>query len=473
MIRRTASTALALLVLAGSSPAFATNGMNLEGYGAKSQAMGGTGMAYDTGNSAAMNNPATLGFYKEGTSELGFGIRGLHPKVKGEYGPYTDYSRSTAFYMPSISYIRRDGAISWGTAMFSQGGMGADYGDDSPLFAAGSSWNGVANVPLSGKTNRSEVGVGRVMFPIAWKVSEDTTIGASVDFVWASMDMQMDLDGAHFRRFTQGDGGTVSGSMYDSLGGYMMGGAISDINYARFDFSNDSHLIGRAVGYGTGFKIGLTQKLSKTVTIGGSYHSQTAMTDLESGNATLSFFGAGPAFANGPIPLSGKVKVRNFEWPATFAAGIAITPNEKLLITGDVKYIEWSSVMDKFSMSFTADDSVSNGDFRGKSIDVEMFQKWKNQTIWSIGVQYKPTRKLALRGGASFSMEPVPDLYTNPLFPATIKNHYTCGFGYQLNDVSSVAAAFSWAPRVTDTNGDGMVISHSQTNWALNYMHKL
>ena len=58
----TACSVAALLVLAGATPAFATNGMNLEGYGSKSMAMGGAGMAYDTGNSAVMNNPATLGF---------------------------------------------------------------------------------------------------------------------------------------------------------------------------------------------------------------------------------------------------------------------------------------------------------------------------------------------------------------------------------------------------------------------------
>ncbi len=84
--------------------------------------MGGTGMAYDTGNSAVMNNPATLGMMKEGTEEIGIGIRGLHPEVQSDYGAMSDHSSATAFYMPSLSYIRKDGDITWGQRCFHRAG---------------------------------------------------------------------------------------------------------------------------------------------------------------------------------------------------------------------------------------------------------------------------------------------------------------------------------------------------------------
>ncbi len=459
MIRKTACSAVALLVLIGATPAFATNGMNLEGYGAKSMAMGGTGSAYDTGNSASMNNPATLGFMKEGTSEIGFGIRGLHPDISLDNNGVTDKSDATAFFMPSMSYMRRDGQFSYGIAMLAQGGMGTDYGSDSPMFARGNSMKGVPGVLMSGEDIRSEVGVGRIMLPVAWHLTEKTTLGASFDVVIASMDLQMDMDGQHFAGMMAGNGGSVSGSMLNALGGF------SDVNYARFDFSNDSPFMGKAVGFGTGLKFGLTHKVSKAVTIGASYHTQTKLSDLETSNATLSF-----SSNMGTQPVSGKIKVRNFEWPATFAAGIALNPSDKFMIAGDVKFIDWSTVMDKFQMTFIADASSA---FSGQNLDVTMDQKWKDQTIWSVGVQYKATDKLALRAGASFSTNPVPDKYLNPLFPAITTNHYTCGFGYRVNDATSVAAAFSWAPRVEATNGDNTVISHSQTNWALNLTHML
>ncbi|NTV93624.1 MAG: aromatic hydrocarbon degradation protein, partial [Chlorobiaceae bacterium] len=192
MLRKSLIGLTALVVLSGTSPVFATNGMNLEGYGAKSHALGGASMAYDTGNSAVMNNPATLGMMKEGKEELGIGIRGLHPDVSLSYGPMSDKSEGTGYYMPSLSYMRKDGSIAWGVAMLAQGGMGTEYGDDSPLFMFGRSY-GNSLVPLSGKEIRSEVGVGRVMFPLAWNITENTTIGLSLDLIWASMDLQMDM----------------------------------------------------------------------------------------------------------------------------------------------------------------------------------------------------------------------------------------------------------------------------------------
>ncbi len=455
-------TALLLVLFSGSSTAFATNGMNLEGYGAKSHALGGASMGFDTGNSAVMNNPSTLGMMKDGSKELGFGIRGLHPDVSAVYSPLSDKSDGTAYYMPSLSYTRKDGSIAWGVAMLAQGGMGTEYGNDSPLFQFG--------MPMSGKEIRSEVSAGRVMFPVAWNITENTTIGGSVDLLWTSMDLQMDMDGRHFKGMMDG----VSGSMYNTLGGFMAGGSVTDINYVRFDFSNSSPFIGAAVGYGTGAKIGLTHRLSKNLTIGGSYHTRTRLSDLETSKATLSFAGAGSAFTgSNPVLVTGALKVKDFEWPAVLAAGFAFYPDNRWMIVGDVKYMDWATAMEKFNMSFVADNTTANAPFAGQSLDVVMKQEWKDQTIFSVGVQYKATDRLALRAGANLSTNPVPDTYLNPLFPAITKNHYTGGFGYRLTDKSTLATAVAFVPKVVVTNADGIVLSHSQLNWSLNYAHSL
>ncbi len=463
-----------LALLSASSAAFATNGMNLEGYGAKSHSLGGTSTAFDTGNSGVTNNPATLGLREEGSSEIGIGIRGLHPDVNLEYNGRETGSKGDAYYMPSLSYMRKDGKITWGVAVLAQGGMGTEYGENSPLFSYGTSMTGAPGVPLSGQDIRSEVGVGRLMFPVAYNLTENTVIGASLDFLWASMDLRMDMDGAHFGAMSMGQGGSVGGSMFGTLGGMIGSGMVSDIDYVRYDFSNDNAFLGEAIGYGTGLKVGFTHRFGKLLTVGGSYHSQTRISDLETSNAVLSFSGTGDAFGAGdPVSVKGTIKVRNFEWPATFAAGFALYPAERWMISADVKHIDWSSVMGKFATSFTADNIPSNGPFAGQRLDVEMLQNWKDQTVFSVGVQYRATDRLALRTGASFASNPVPDTWLNPLFPAITENHYTAGFGYRVSDRSSVSAALAWAPEVTRTNADGLEISHGQLNWSLNYAHEL
>jgi len=476
MISKSAVGVALLVGLFSPSMVFATNGMNLEGYGAKSHALGGASMAFDTGNSAVMNNPATLGMMKDGQEDIGFGIRGLHPDVSAVYTSVSDKSDGNAYYMPSLSYMRKDGNIAWGAAVLAQGGMGTEYGDDSPLFSFGMSMNGAMR-PMSEKEIRSEVGGGRLMFPVAWNITPNTTIGASLDLIWTSMDLQMDMDGRHFLGMIGGQGGSVSGSMYNSLGGMMASATdprVEDINYVRFDFSNSSPLIGEAIGYGTGAKIGMTHRFSKVLTVGGSYHTRSWISDLETSKATLSFAGTGSAFSgSNPISVTGMIKVKDFEWPSIFAVGFALYPDERWMIVGDVKYMDWSTAMKKFSMSFVADNSDSNGGFAGQILDVEMKQEWADQAVFSIGAQYKATDRLALRAGASFSTNPVPDSYLNPLFPAITKTHYTGGFGYRITNKSTIAAAFALVPKVSATSADGIAINHSQINWSLNYTHSL
>ncbi|MBB5547646.1 hypothetical protein GGD70_008007, partial [Paraburkholderia fungorum] len=60
------------VALSTMTNANATDVFNLEGYGPISRAMGGTGVAYNVGTAAMMENPATLGLMEEGSYfELG------------------------------------------------------------------------------------------------------------------------------------------------------------------------------------------------------------------------------------------------------------------------------------------------------------------------------------------------------------------------------------------------------------------
>ena len=61
--------------------AFATNGMNLEGYGPIATGMGGASMAYDNGAAVMANNPATLGLMNDGESQLDVAIGVLAPDI--------------------------------------------------------------------------------------------------------------------------------------------------------------------------------------------------------------------------------------------------------------------------------------------------------------------------------------------------------------------------------------------------------
>src|SRR5512144_2686739 len=93
----------AVSIFIASTSVYATDGMNLEGYGPIATGMGGASMAYDNGTAAMMNNPATLGLMPEGNQlDVALGYLGPHVKATCEAGPcagQSAVSSADALYM--------------------------------------------------------------------------------------------------------------------------------------------------------------------------------------------------------------------------------------------------------------------------------------------------------------------------------------------------------------------------------------
>ena len=404
-----------------ASPAYATNGMNLEGYGAKSAAMGGTSMAYDIGNSGMMGNPATLGLRKEGNN-FGLGLTVLQPDVNASipaYGMSSD-SEGTSYLMPSISFIRKDGPFTYGVGMFAQGGMGTDYPGTS--FLSGG----------TGLEQRSEVGFGRVMFPLAYNVSDELVIAGQIDYVWGNMDLKM------LQMDPMGNGGYIN-------------------------VSDDNDFTGEMSGNGFAFKLGAGYKVNKDVTLGATYHSETNIGDMDGSGTIMPFMGG---MTPGAMPAN--FSVVDFQWPETFGIGMAWNITPDFMVAADIKQLMWSQVMENFTMSTQIPAF-------GMTQTQTMPQNWDDQTVFAIGAQYKIDPAVALRIGYNYGANPVPDNTLNPLFPAITESHFTFGAGWQIDKANSLAIAFTYAPEVTQTMTNPMAppieMSHSQTLWRLNYAY--
>jgi long-chain fatty acid transport protein len=277
---------------------------------------------------------------------------------------------------------------------------------------------------------------------------------------------------------------TAFGQMYEPFGGT----GISQLYHAYFDFSNSSAFTGQAKGYGFAGKIGAVYQVTPELAVGGTYHSKTALGDLETDDAEMSMaVNVDPGIFQGTptgnyvdmnIPVTGKITVKDFEWPATFGIGAAYKPSAKLMLVMDVKYIQWSDVMEKFNMVFTADNTPENGGFANLELDAAIFQNWEDQTVISVGGAYQVTDPLTVRAGFNTSANPVPDNCLNALFPAIVESHLTLGGGYQFNQTSSVDVSMTLAFETEQTNpGVGTTIppvtaSHSQLNWMVMYSHR-
>jgi long-chain fatty acid transport protein len=497
--------------------AWATNGMNLEGYGPIALGMGGASMAYDNGTAAVMNNPATIGLMSDG-SRLDVALGKLGPNVESENTSGKESSSATAFYMPAAGWVKKNGQLAYGVGMFAQGGMGAEYDGGSAVDQSAVGINLMGGNSDS-HDQRSELGVGRLLFPVAFNVNDKLTVGGSLDYVWGGLDILWSMDARNFLGAIDGskvdDGGTgklavlggmigsqnnrafVSGTLvdrfvqgFDTTGGVgAPNGMFNNFYWGNFEFSDSSDFTQETFGSGFAGKIGFAYKVNNNLTVGGTYHLKTAMSDFK-GDVTATFkvdtTAMDPAGAGTrEIPVTGEIKVKDFEWPATLGLGLAYQASDKLMIAADWKRLKWSDVMKDFHMVITADSAQGNAyatGFADSVLDFVYPQEWDDQNVIQLGLSYQYSDAVTLRAGYNHASNPVPDEFVNFLFPAIVENHYTTGIGYVISKASSVDFALSYVPEVkvtestTETNNLGTTpattITHSQTSWQFMYSHR-
>lgn len=436
--------------------ALATNGMMMEGYGPISTAMGGVSQAIDHGNAGMAQNPATLGMMEDGTSRLDVAIGVLGPDVKSSMpGMPEAKSGGTAYIMPAVGYVKRQGAYTYGFGMFAQGGMGTEYSATSFL-AAG-----------TGEPVRTELGVGNVIFPLAYQVNPAVTVAASLKFLWASLDMRMagTLGGPTPSLSPLVTGGS-GGGLQTTFGTY----AADPINAtpARVDFSDNNDFTGAAKATGFGASIGATYRVNNAVVLGASYQFKSHLADMKTSNTAASMTLITSTSA-GTITDVGKITVIDFQMPSVLAVGTAWQATPALLLAADLKYIGWADAMRVFSLRY---DSATPG---MGSVDFGLPQQWDDQAVLNLGVAWAANEKLTLRAGLSFASNPVPNQYVNPLFPAIETNHAMLGFGYKIFRATEIDASLTISPSVTVINAAGSApetISHSQTNVQFLYSHR-
>ena len=431
--------------------AYATNGMNMEGYGPIATGMGGASMAYDNGTAAMMNNPATLSLM-ESKARLDLALGFLAPDITSS-APGAPDAKSSAdlFTMPAFGYARKSGQFTYGLGVFAQGGMGTEYGADS--FLANPAGPGAP----TGDLVRSELGVGRLIIPLSYEVNKDFAVAASIDYVWASLDLKMALPGSDFAGLVT----SCSGPACPGLPG------LAASPWVRLDFSGGGDMSGAAKGTGFAGKIGATYKVNSDITVGATYHSKTSLSDLETKSSGAMLSAPTPSLVPAVIG-AGKIKVVDFQWPATYGFGVAWKANNALMVVADVKVIGWKDVMKDFKMSYEGPVMGAPGN----TINFAMPQNWKDQTVIELGAAYLFTPEFVGRIGANMSSNPIPDKDLNFLFPAIIKNHYTLGAGYAFSKASSIDFSIAYAPEVKATAGNGITTTHSQMNEQIMYSYR-
>jgi len=177
-MKKTIKLAVVAALALGATSAFATNGSNLFGLGAKARGMGGVGIGMSHGAESGLQNGALITSVK-GT-EISFGGTIFMPDVSNENtladgsGNQFSGSQDSTANLSVIPEVSIAGKINdnfyMGVGMWGTAGMGVDYRDANSVMAGGTQMQMVTNlqlmqfgVPLAYKTNGLSLSITPVL----------------------------------------------------------------------------------------------------------------------------------------------------------------------------------------------------------------------------------------------------------------------------------------------------------------------
>jgi long-chain fatty acid transport protein len=243
-MKRSIKLAVAAAVALTSTVAFATNGDNLIGVGAKARGMGGVGIGMSHGAESGLANPAMISTVK-GT-EVSFGGTIFMPDVATDTGAgmsagFLD-SKADLSVIPEVAVAQKvSDSITWGIGMYGTAGMGTDYRDRTTTTG---NFNMVTNLQLM-----------QFSLPVAYSNS-GVTVAIAPIIQYGALDIQYKTGGG-----TYGTGVGQDLSMGYTLGGaYETSGVTLGVVYkSAIDMTYDKVLSTA----GSGFGLSLTDNLEQ------------------------------------------------------------------------------------------------------------------------------------------------------------------------------------------------------------------
>ena len=415
-IRKVLVSSVILTLLATPAVSYATNGMLLIGFGAKSRAMGGVGVAYAQDSLSIAFNPANLGDIKRTRFDIGADLFMPPRAIKHESSQLPADERATTdiFLVPNMGFAQViNDKVSWGFAMVGAG-LQTEYDQTVPNPKANNgpsylfNFNGLAT---------NEVGVELMqmqMLPsIAYKVNKDHTFGATLAigvqaFRAEGLQAFVDL-------------------------GFAKAGNEDSLTNNDFDYS-----------YGAGIRLGWKGHfLDDKLQVGANYSSKVDMSEFDK--------------YSGLFPDAG-----DFDIPENYAIGLAYEFRPDAHIAFDIHQVNYRGVSAFEHEGPLANDPATFYPLCPQGTDTTECKLggskglgfgWTNQTIYKLGVDYKLNEHWIVRGGWNYAKQPIPDdqILFAFLAPATPEHHITGGATYNLNKDVELSFSIVYAPKVTVT----------------------
>lgn len=401
--------ALVCILLSAGAPsvAHATNGLNLIGSGGISTGLAGADTAVATDFSAMNTNPA--GMAQLTGKHAGLSITVIKPQLHFMNAQNSANGEDDPLVVPNMGYVHplSGTPLTLGIGLFSIGGTASDFQNLTTPFAT---------IDKTGAIVRQY----SLTPSLAYKVNERFSLGATLGISYSDAS------------FTLLPNTSVPPNPLVPPG------------FAGFEITGNCS---RANGFGLPgscpYAIGLRPKFGAMfkphdmVTLGLVYTMKSIFA-YDHGKATrqqpIGPLGSG-------VKVSYDVDISGFKWADDLAFGVAVRPNDRLLISSKLQWINWDAAMNSVVVNFT------NGDNPAKPTDYFIQQfNWKSQIVFALGASYDVTDRFNLRGGYNYGNNPVPDSTLDPTSVTIVEHHLTLGGAYTFTPAFMLDAAFDYAP---------------------------
>lgn len=371
-------------MLVAASPAYATNGINLIGFGAESTLMGGADVAVARDTSALNTNPAGLTQIKAPLLDMfGSVLRTtdlVHKDPRNE-----EHASNRYTLLGGGGYARplENTPCTAGIGLFAQGGAGGVFDN--------------LRTPFGNRDDLSSLfGIAKIIPGIGCEVSDKLSLGASLNIVYASIEQ-------------------------DFFGSTSVG------NFPGFKLEDASALR-------TGFKIGAQYRITPTLTLAAAYTEKTEL-PLTGGTLVADFSNAG----------LGKVKYadasfKGFALPREVAVGLAFKPTDAWLVSFKLNWLNWDDAINDVKLRATKPNNASAPSVYA----IPSSADWKDQWVVATGVAYKWDDKTTLYAGHNYGKNPVPRQNTNPLLAGILEHHLTFGAAHKIDQHWQMTGGVEW-----------------------------
>jgi long-chain fatty acid transport protein len=383
------ATALALTItigfVAGSGTAYATNGINLIGFGAESSLMAGADVAVARDTSALNTNPAGLTQIKAPLLDM-FGsiLRTTDLVHKDPRNEEHASNRYTPLGGGGYARPLEDTSCTAGVGFFAQGGAGGVFDK--------------IRTPFGNRDDLSSLfGIAKVIPGIGCEVTEQLSIGASLNFVYASIEQEFFAN--------------------TSVGTAFAGYKLKDTSAVR-----------------TGFKLGMQYRVTPALTLAATYTEKTEL-PLTGGSLVADFTGAG----------LGKVKysdasVKGFALPREVAVGLAFKPVDAWLLSFKLNWLNWDDAIDGVKLRATNPNNPLAPAVYGSTNPAD----WKNQWVIATGIAYNWDDRTTVYAGHNYGKNPIPRENTNPLLGGILEHHLTFGAARKIDQNWLATGGVEW-----------------------------